>query len=111
MKKFLVLYHAPISPSQQLAKATREQVKAGMEAWLQWAKTAAGAILDLGSPLNNGQSLVSGTVGNSGSTVVGYSLLRAESMDIVINLLQDHPHPRMTGFYIEVFETMPMPGM
>jgi hypothetical protein len=38
MKKFLVLYRAPISAREQMAKATPEQAKAGMDAWMGWAK-------------------------------------------------------------------------
>jgi hypothetical protein len=38
MKKFLVLYRAPISAREQMAKATPEQAKAGMDAWMGCAK-------------------------------------------------------------------------
>ena len=53
MKKFLVIYEAPISASEQMANATPEQAKAGMEAWMTWAKKAEGSIVDLGAPLGD----------------------------------------------------------
>ncbi len=51
MKKFLVLYHAPHSAVEQMANATPEQAKAGMDAWMGWARKAGPAIADLGMPL------------------------------------------------------------
>jgi len=71
MKKFLVLYHAPVSAREQMAGATPEQAKAGMDAWMTWAKKAGNAIVDLGSPLGNGRGLKGASVSNSSATVVG----------------------------------------
>jgi len=34
MKKFLVLYKAPTASFEQMKKATPEQQKAGMDAWM-----------------------------------------------------------------------------
>jgi hypothetical protein len=55
MKKFLVLYRAPMAAFEQMQKATPEQQKAGMEAWITWSKKAGSAIVDMGAPL--GKSL------------------------------------------------------
>ncbi len=111
MKKFLVLYHAPVSASQQMANATPEQAKAGMDAWMNWAKKAGSAIVDLGLPLANGKSISQSTVNDSGATIVGYSILQADSVDDVTKLLKEHPHLNMPGFSIDVFEGIPIPGM
>ena len=40
MKKFLVLYRAPIASFDQMMKATPEEAKAGMDAWMAWANKA-----------------------------------------------------------------------
>jgi hypothetical protein len=111
MTKFLVLYYAPVSAAQQMASATPEQAKAGMEAWMAWAKKAGGAIVELGAPLSNGKRLEGSSVSNSGTMVAGYSIVQADSMETVTTLLKDHPHLRMPQFSIEVFEALPMPGM
>ena len=55
MKKFLVLYKAPASSFEQMMKATPEQQKAGMAAWMAWGKSAGSSIVDMGAPL--GKSL------------------------------------------------------
>ena len=41
MKKFLVLYKAPMASFEQMMKATPEQQKAGMDAWMAWGAKAA----------------------------------------------------------------------
>ena len=51
MTKFMVLYRSSTSARDQMANATPEQMKAGMEAWMQWAGKAGGAVIDLGAPL------------------------------------------------------------
>jgi hypothetical protein len=111
VKKFIVLYHAPASAREQMARATPEQAKAGMEAWMSWAKRAGDAVVDLGMPLGNGRDVKSSGTGNSTATVAGYSILQADSMDAITRLLKDHPHLRQPSASIEVFESLPLPGM
>lgn len=63
MKRFLVLYQANASAEEQMARATPEQAKAGMDAWMAWAGKAAGAIVELGAPLGGGRRIESGSKG------------------------------------------------
>jgi hypothetical protein len=111
MKKFLVLYKAPTSSFDQMRKATPEQQKAGMDAWMTWSKKSAGSIVDMGAPL--GKSL---RVTPGGSTAVsndlgGFSILQAESKEALAESLKDHPHFMTPDGTIEVVELMPIPGM
>ena len=113
MKKFIVIYHTPIDAMQQTANATPEEQAKGMEAWMNWAKNCGNKLIDLGSPLMNGQQLSPGGKStNSDKNVAGYSVLQAENMDEAKALLQDHPHLGWdAACSIEVHETMPLPGM
>ena len=112
MKKYLVLYHSAISAADQMAKATPEQAKAGMEAWMAWAGSAGKAIVDLGNPVTGAARLTSPTnVLSSASPVAGFSILQAESTDALTDLLKKHPHFMAPGAAIEVLEYLPMPGM
>jgi hypothetical protein len=108
MKKFLVLYRAPISAREQMAKATPEQAKAGMEAWMGWAKKSEKAIVDLGSPV--GDPVVVGPGKPLGDYIGGFSILQAESVDALQKVLQGHAHLMMPGGSIEIREFLPMPG-
>jgi len=111
MKKFLVLYKAPASSFEQMMKATPEQQKAGMDAWMAWGKKAASAIVDMGSPL--GKSLRVTKTGSSPTTndLGGYSILQAESKEALGETLKGHPHFMTPEGTIEVVEVMPIPGM
>lgn len=110
MKKFLVLYRAPTASFEQMKKATPEQQKAGMDAWMTWAKKAGPAIVDLGAPL--GKSLRATKDGATPSTndLGGFSILQAESKEALAETLKGHPHFMMPEGSIDIVEIMPMPG-
>ena len=107
MKKFLVLYEAPTTAMEQMAKATPEQAKQGMDLWMKWKNANEKGIVDLGAPLGNGVHLKKGP----SSPVVGYSIIQAASMDAAKKMVENHPHFHTQGGSIEVLEFLPMPGM
>src|SRR5262249_23107785 len=111
MKKFLLLYRSAISSSEQMAKATPEQMKAGMDAWMQWAARASGAIVDLGSP--TAEPFIVGTPpgAQAAGHVGGFSVLQADGANALRAVLEGHPHLMVPGNSIEVHEFLPMPGM
>ncbi len=112
MKKFIVLYHAPESATKSMEGASPEEAKAGMEPWMAWAKKCGDKLVDLGTPLGNGQKLTESGSSASDSDINGYSILQAESMDEAKELLADHPHLSWAaGCQIEVFEALALPGM
>src|SRR5213595_1479268 len=108
MSKYLVLYRSPTSAREQMANATPEQAKAGMDAWMAWAGKAGSAIVDLGAPLGGGEAVGSGKTDDE---VTGFSILEAESQGDVTNLLGEHPHLHTPGGSIEIHEFLSMPGM
>jgi hypothetical protein len=111
MKKFLVLYQSTVSAADQMANATPEQAKAGMDAWMNWAQHAGSAIVDLGSPVGQAKHFSSPTSSTTGNSHVGgFSILQAESSDALKTVLTNHPHFMAPGASIEVFEFLPMPG-
>ena len=112
MKKYLVLYTAPIEASQQMAETSPEDQAKGMEAWMQWARRCGDKLVDLGSPLAGGQKLSPAGSSSSNLNIAGYSVLQAENMDEAKALLKAHPHLGWNAACaIEVYETMPIPGM
>ena len=111
MKKFLVLYKSSVPAAQQMAAATPEQMKAGMDLWKTWAQQAHNAIVDLGTPLGHAREIAGPTVRQSDSKVAGFSIIQGESENAVTDLLKNHPHHHAPGASIEVLEMMPMPGM
>ncbi|KKS93700.1 MAG: hypothetical protein A3H59_00905 [Candidatus Jacksonbacteria bacterium RIFCSPLOWO2_02_FULL_43_9] len=112
MKKFIVLYHAQKGAMEEMGKMSIEQQKAGMDMWMEWGKKCGSGLIDMGTPLGNAHSMSKDNHGPSGSDVVGYSMLQAESMGEVRKMIEGHPHLMMPGSCsIEVHESLPIPGM
>jgi len=111
MKKFLVLYKASTSAFEQMKKATPEQQKAGMDAWMAWSKKAASSIVDMGAPLGKGLRVTPGGALLMTNDLGGYSIMQAESKETLAQALDGHPHFMMPDGSIEVVELMPIPGM
>lgn len=108
MAKFLVLYRAQNSARELMTRATVEQAKAGMDAWLAWANRAGSALIDMGAPLGD-RTAIGGAA--SPEHFSGYSILEAANLNTVTALLSDHPHLHMPGSTIEVMEFLAMPSM
>ncbi len=113
MKKFIVIYHAPAEATMSMADSTPEEQTKGIEAWMKWAEKCGDKLVDMGSPLENGQHINSnGTSIMSDKNVAGYSVLQAENMEEAKRLLIGHPHLGWNAACsIEIHETMPIPGM
>ena len=110
MTKFMVLYRSALSARDQMASATPEQAKAGMEAWMAWAGKAGDAIVDLGAPLEGAAQIGAGSTAGGQAQITGYSILQAESTDALASILDAHPHLQMPGSSIEILEFLPTPG-
>jgi hypothetical protein len=112
MKKFIVIYHAPLSATEQMAQASPEEMQKGMEPWMAWAEKCGDGLADMGSPLANGLKVTEAGTTPSNKSVVGYSVLQANSMEDAVAMLQGHPHLGWAeGCEIEVHESMALPGM
>lgn len=104
MAKYLVLYRAKVTATEQMSSSDPDQARAGMEAWMAWAARAGDALVDLGSPL----ALVE-PGGDDGDPIAGYSIMQAESAEALAAVLADHPHTTWGGT-IETLEMLAMPG-
>lgn len=95
-----------------MAESNPKDMKKIMEAWMQWKEDCHGAVTEFGTPLGNGMGITPGGVEKSTQTVNGYSMMEAESMDAVVEMLKKHPHLNMPGgnCTIGVYESLPTPG-
>ena len=109
MKKFLVLYMAPITSFEQLMKnTTPEQQKAGMAEWLGWSKKVGSALVDLGAPLGKSLRLTRTGASPVKNELGGYSIMQGESKEALAESLKGHPHFTIPDGYIEIVELVPM---
>lgn len=116
MKKYLVVYHSEgalsgLSVTEMFAKSTPEQMKAGMAAWQSWQEKAGSAVLDLGAPLDKSTTVAAGAATPGKTSITGYTLVQAGSMDEAVALMKDHPHFHMPGASVQILECVRMPGM
>lgn len=110
MKKFIVIYHAPLLAMEQMKGVSLEDMKKGMEPWMTWAKKCGSGLVDIGTPLANGQKVTKSGIMPSDKNVVGYSILQAENMQAAVEMLKGHPHLEWAGgCEVEVHESMPLP--
>ena len=109
MKKFMVIYTAPKSAMEEMGKISPEEMKKVMEHWMDWAKKCGDSLVDLGTPLIDGQKLTKSGSSKSDSSIRMYSILQAEDMEGAKALLMDHPHLEWPeGAEIEIFESKPI---
>jgi hypothetical protein len=117
MNKYLVLYRSEaavssgISVSEMFSKSTPEQLAAGMAAWQTWHAKCAGAVVDLGAPLDKSTTVAAGSGTPGKTSITGYTILHAGSLEDAVALMKDHPHFRMPGASVQILECVPIPGM
>jgi hypothetical protein len=110
MKKFLVLYRAPLASFDQMKKATPEQQKAGIAAWTAWGTKASKSIVDMGAPLGQALKVTPADASATRTDLGGYSILQGESREALAETLKGHPHFMTPDGFIEIVEIMAMPG-
>lgn len=95
MTTFILLYRGPVTPPDAAHKG-----------WPEWFKGLGDKLVDIGSPMANGFVVHSGgTTSDPATSFNGYSLIRAETRDEALALLEDHPFLAQGSEYaIEVFE-------
>lgn len=112
MKKFMLLYYAPVSALDQMKNASPEDMKKGMEPWMQWFNQWKGSIVDMGLPMANARKMTKSGEAHVSSKIAGYSIIQAEDMQKALEVVKNHPHMQwMEGAEVEVHEMLPMPGM
>ena len=101
MPKFLVTYHGAGAPSPGEAQQA-------MAAFMAWAQSAGGALVDPGAPLGPRKTVSSGSVveGPAEGPAGGYSILEAADLDSAVGLVRDHPFVSRGGS-LEVSQAIP----
>lgn len=112
MKKFIVLYYAPTEAREKMQNSTPEEMKNGMAPWMEWKEKLGEGLVEMGTPLGNAMKVTNSGVVPGDANVIGYSVLQAENIDAAVLMVKEHPHLKWTaGCEIEVYESLPTPGM
>jgi hypothetical protein len=97
MKNYVYIYH-----STQTTPPTAE----ALGAWGEWFETLQDNLVDSGNPITQAKAVLkNGAVEKKGDTVVGYSVIKANSLDEAIELAKNSPLAGAPGGEIRVYET------
>ncbi len=76
MKKFMVIYRASDADTWKMKKSTPKEHKEGMKKWMEWAEKCGDGLVDIGSPLGNGQKVDGSGNSLSDSVILGFLFCR-----------------------------------
>jgi hypothetical protein len=117
MKKFLAIYTgseaaAARSGWNDLAEEQRGQRQAeGINAWMDWGRAHAGAIVDQGTPLGRTKRAAVEGVTDLKNNITGYVIVEAETHEAAARMFENHPHFTIfPGDSVEIMECLPLPG-
>jgi len=112
MGRFIVLCYAPIGVVERLASSTPEEAMEGVQQWVNWAQKLGRAPIDPGGPLGNAISVKASGIAATSTSVIGMSLLEAESREEALAIVQDHHHLKWADdCEILMLEEMPIPEL
>lgn len=105
MNTYLVLYRVDANAPSPFENQSPEAAEAGKREWGAWAENAGPALLDFGAPTLP----VDATPGEDGTRVSGYSVLQAETLADLRQLLATHPHAAIGSFELHAYAMPPRP--
>ena len=77
--------------------------------WMDWVAALGDAVVNPGTPLSETKSVTTAGVSDSSSTMSGFSIVEADSMDAAIEMAQSCPFLKINGT-IDVSQVMQMGG-
>lgn len=104
MTNFVLLYTGGGMPEGE------EEQAAVMAAWGAWYAGMGEAIVDGGNPFSASKSVTDKGVSDgsfSSPAVTGYTIISADSLDVAVAKVKDHPHLNYGG-QVSVYETFQM---
>lgn len=110
MKKFMMIYRIPKAVHEKMKDKSPEEMKKGMNEWQKWAKGLGKGLTDMGTHFGSGHKITDKVDEVLESSIAGYSVLQAESLDDAKKMVKKYPFSMWDeSCSIELFECMPMP--
>lgn len=115
MKKFLVLYLAPVSVLEGWAKTDakeRDAMEAKMkDEWQTWMKEHRKMLTEMPAGAGKTKRVTSKGVSDIKNDIMLYGVVEAESHDAAAHIFENHPHLQIPEASIEIMPINPLPGM
>ncbi len=114
MKKFLVLYMAPVATidewmklPEEERKADEDKMKGEWDAWMKEHGSAVKETVGAGRP----KRVTKDGITDARNDIMLYSIVEGESSEAVAAMFEGHPHFGIPGASIEVMSASPLPDM
>src|SRR4051812_41782346 len=115
MKKFFVLYLAPVSVIEAWSKTdaeTRKPAEDKMRAdWQSWMKEHGAMLAEMPAGLGKTKRVTSQGISDTKNDNMLYCIVQAESHEAAAKLFANHPHLGIPQASIEIMELNPLSGM
>ncbi len=111
MKKFMVLYMAPVEMIAEWMKTSEEERKASeakmREEWNAWMGAHGSSVKET-KGLGKTKTVTSSGVTDTKNGMMLYSVVEAESAEAAAKMFEGHPHLGIPGASVEVMEASPL---
>ena len=115
MKKFLVLYLAPMTGMEEWMKIDPEKRKIEEEKmkaeWGKWMNENKKMLTGITAGIGKTKRVTMEGIIDTKNNIMLYSMVEADSHNEATALFKNHPHLAIGGATIEVMPINPLPGM
>jgi hypothetical protein len=115
MKKFLVLYLAPVRVVDEWKKGEPIKRKADEEKmqgeWKQWVGEHGKMFADMGAAVGKTKRVAAQGITDTRNDIMLYAIVQADSHEAVAKSFSGHPHLQIPESSIEIMEIHPLSGM
>lgn len=109
MKKFMVLYMMPKEAMVEMMRNMTPEMHDGhMKEWKNWMGANTASFVDMGAPLGKNTRITADASREESNEIGGYSIMQAESVEALAEVLKTSPHFGMPNMYTSVMEVKPM---
>lgn len=108
MPQFMLIYKGEATDMSEMTEA---EANAVMAKWGEWMQKVGPALSDIGTPFGPGASMVDDGATGVASSLTGYSIVDAGSIEDAKALADGHPYlSEGKGDYaIDIYELLPVP--
>lgn len=97
MKNYIYTYHS---------NQTTQPAPEALTAWNSWFDTLGDALIDGGNPITGQKMLLKdGTIEKDSNDLIGYSIVKANSIDEAVEMAKNNPLANAPGCAVRVYET------
>jgi hypothetical protein len=108
MAKFMLLYRGDATPPENMTEQQRNEI---MSQWNSWIEKHGAALTDVGTPMGDSVGVGGDGKDQKATSLSGYSIVEAESLDAAKGFADGHPFLIGTGaeFAVDIYELLPVP--